>query len=646
MASVKPGSRRMQQSRQSSNVEALILQAKAASPELCALARRAARALAPLELPAPWAATAAAVPLLDAGVLSEHGARQLLGPYFELAARAARLPDPRLAAPEAMDAEEPAQAENLRQLFLGLIRDIRIVPLMLARQLARAEGLKDASADERHQAAHEIFTLYAPLANRLGIWQLKWPLEDMALRLDEPERYARIAHDLAERRAAREKRLEMASRALRETLAAAGIEAEINGRPKHIYSIWRKMQRKDVEIGELYDLMALRIIVGDVAACYAALGVVHGRWRHVAEEFDDYIAAPKGNFYRSLHTAILDEKGRALEIQIRTREMHRAAELGVAAHWRYKEGGSQDKALDEHIAWMRQILNSEQETGFINQVTAELASERAYVLTPRGRIVDLPLGATVLDFAYAVHTGLGHRTAGARVNGRMVPLTHPLATGDTVQILTHAESRPSRDWLRPENGYLVTRRARQKLRAWFRSAESGSEGPAPAPAAAPRVRRTEPRPRRIAAAASPAQAVVSGMPELAIEFAQCCDPRPGEPIAAFVTRGHGIRVHSRDCASFKRNARRAPRQVLEASWGSGETTISVTAEPRPDLITSIVACLANQGLALRGLDTEREDTSTRLRLHLARVDSTALPPTLNALNRVAGVSEARLGAEP
>lgn len=639
----------MQQSLQSTSAEALIRQAEAAGKDLRAQARRAAHALEVLELPPPWPAAAAAVPLLAAGVLGETGARRSLGAYFELAAHAARLPDPRLAAPEAMGTDDPAQAENLRQLFLGLIRDIRAVPLVLAQQLARAEGLKDGPPTERRRVAHEIFTLYAPLANRLGIWQLKWPLEDMALRLAEPEQYARIAHDLAERRTVREQRLRRVSRELGNTLDAAGIEAEISGRPKHIYSIWRKMQRKDVEIGELYDLMALRIIVSDVAACYAALGAVHGRWRHVAKEFDDYIAAPKGNFYRSLHTAILDEEGRALEIQIRTREMHRDAELGVAAHWRYKEGGGRDEALDEHIAWMRQILDSEQEAdshapGFVTQVTTELAAERVYVLTPRGRIVDLPRNATVLDFAYAVHTGLGHRTAGARVNGRMVPLTHALETGDTVQILTHPRPRPSRDWLRPENGYLRTRRARQKVRAWFRHADSETAPDTTPPAAPPvaRPRRPVVPPRRATAPAAPAQAVVGGMPELVTEFAQCCSPRPGDAIAAFVTRGHGIRIHRLDCTSFRRNAGRAPRQVLEAHWGSGETTIFVTAEPRPDLVESIVACLAERGLTLRGLDTRREDTSTRLRLHLARVDSASLPPTLNALARVSGVSEARL----
>ncbi|HYW77193.1 MAG TPA: TGS domain-containing protein, partial [Gammaproteobacteria bacterium] len=586
----------------SQKVQQLIDSAGGAAPDLQAHARHAATALSPLELPPEWSAAAAAVPLLAAGLLGEKRARDILGEYFELARQAARIPDPRLTAPEAMTTGDPAQAENLRRLFMSLIRDIRIVPLVLSQQLARAEALKHGNSADKRQLAHDIFNLYAPLANRLGIWQLKWPLEDAAFHLAYPERYKEIARGLAERRSERETRLEQARTELGRILAQAGIEAQISGRPKHIYSIWRKMQRKDTDLGELYDLMALRIIVADVATCYAALGAVHGRWRHVVEEFDDYIAAPKGNFYRSLHTAILDDEGRALEVQIRTSGMHREAELGVAAHWRYKEGGQADTQLDERIAWLRQILagTREDDSGaedFVGHVTSELATERVYALTPRGRVVDLPLGATALDFAYAVHTGLGHRTTGARVNGKMVPLTHQLQTGDTVQALTHAQAKPSRDWLRPENGYLATRRARQKVRAWFRSHEPVSLVSPAEPTAKPVMPTHRPVPRKRPARAAPAtRPVVSGMPELAVERARCCVPEPGTPIAAFITRGHGIRVHDRRCPSFQRNAERAPGQVLDARWGSGETTLSVIARTRAGLVEDIVARLTAQGL--------------------------------------------------
>lgn len=625
---------------ESTEVETILARADTAAPELRALARAAAAALDALELPPTWGAAAAAVPLLAAGALGEGAARRVLGAAYAPAAHAAALPDPRLAAGEAVEGEDPVQAENLRRLFLGLIRDIRVVPLVLARQLARLQMLTAAPAAARRAGARETFVLYAPLASRLGIWQLKWPLEDLAFRLAEPDRYAEIAAGLAERRGEREARLARAAAAVREALGAARIAAEVSGRPKHIYSIWRKMQRKDARLAEIYDLMGLRVIVPDVAACYAALGVVHGHWRYLAHEFDDYIAAPKGNFYRSLHTAVLDDDGHALEIQIRTPEMHRDAELGVAAHWRYKEGGDRDPALEERVAWLRQILAADTDdggAGFVGQVTAELAAERIYALTPRGRVIDLPLGATPLDFAYAVHTDLGHRTAGARVNGRMVPLAHRLATGDTVEILTHTRPRPSRDWLRPENGYVATRRAQRKIRAWFRAAEAVPEperaAPRPARAGLPRRRRPE----------IPGRAVVSGMPELPAEPARCCHPEPGDAIAAFVTRGHGIRLHRTDCASFRKSAERAPRQVLDARWGVAGATLSLSARDRPGLVGEITALLNARGLTVRSLDAVSEHGEARVRLRLDSSDPARLQPALAALAAVPGVRHARLG---
>jgi len=621
----------------SSGPDAAVLEAEA---------RACARAMAPLGLPAAWTRAAAAVPLLAAGALDAAAARRLLGDAAEPAVRAAVLPDPRFAAGEAVAGDDPGQAESLRRLFLGLVRDLRVVPLVLARQIARLEGLRDASEPLRAAAARETFVLYAPLANRLGIWQLKWPLEDLALRLSEPQRYAEIAAGLTERRGERETRIAAACTALEATLSDAGIEGRVSGRPKHIYSIWRKMQRKDAPLSELYDLMALRIVVADVAACYAALGAVHGRWRYVPGEFDDYIAAPKGNFYRSLHTAVIDDDGRPLEIQIRSETMHREAELGVAAHWRYKEGGRRDAALEERVAWLRQILAADEggAGGFVGQVTAELAAERVYALTPRGRVIDLPAGATPLDFAYAVHTGLGHRTAGARVNGRMVPLTHRLATGDTVDILTHAQPRPSRDWLRPENGYVATGRARRKLRAWFRA----ETAPAPAaanPRPAPRPARAPARRRRPVA---PGHAIVSGMPELPSEPARCCNPKPGNAVAAFVTRGRGIRLHRPACPSFRRSAERAPGQVLEATWARTDTTaaVSVAARDRPGLVGELTARLAARGLAIRSLDAVTNHGEARVQLRLDSADPAYLQPALADLARVPGVRSARLGTSP
>lgn len=624
-------------------LELLLAEAPEASPELTATARDCARALAPLGLPPAWAAAAAAVPLLAAGALPPAGARKVLGPTFELASHAAALPDPRLAAGEAVRTEDPAQAERLRRLFLGVVRDIRVVPLVLARQLARLESLKGASAEAREAAAHETFILYAPLANRLGMWQLKWPLEDLAFRLEDPVHYSEIAARLAERRTERERRLAAARQSVEETLARAEVQGEVTGRPKHIYSIWRKLQRKGVTMSELYDLMGVRIVVSDIADCYAALGAVHGRWQALPGEFDDYIAAPKENFYRSLHTAVLDDAGHALEIQIRTSQMHRDAELGVAAHWRYKEEASRDTALEERIAWLRQLLSAGEETGLedslVGQVTSELAAERVYALTPRGRVIDLPLGATPLDFAYAVHTELGHRTSGARVNGRMVPLTRELATGDAVEILTHPRPRPSRDWLRPESGYLRTRRAQQKLKAWFRQGAADNDAASPVKPAPPVLKPPRRRHRRPPSV----RAVVSGMPELPAEPARCCNPVPGDPLVAFVTRGRGIRLHRQDCPSFRSSAARAPRQVLDAGWSGPGAAISIAALDRPGLVGELTAALAARGLAVRSLDANTVQGEARVHFRLDTADAARLEPALLALAAIPGVRQTRLG---
>ena len=372
-----------------------------------------------------------------------------------------------------------ANAEGLRRLLLAIVRDLRVVPVLLALQLARLRGAAALPEAERLELAHLAADLLAPLANRLGIWQLKWEIEDLAFRFQQPETYQRIARLLDEKRGAREQYIEDLKRQLREALADAGIAAEVAGRPKHIYSIWKKMQRKDVPFGELYDIRAVRVMVDDVAACYAALGVVHQVWAPVAKEFDDYIARPKGNGYRSLHTAVVGPEGRTVEVQIRSRDMHEQAELGVAAHWRYKEGGGADASFERKIAWMRQLLDSSEgegegegnvgrgESALSERLRSDLIEDRVYVLTPQGKVIDLPRGATVLDFAYAVHTEVGHRCRGAKVNGRIVSFDHAPGTGDMVEILTAKEGAPRRDWLQPANGFLVTGRARDKVRAWF-----------------------------------------------------------------------------------------------------------------------------------------------------------------------------------
>lgn len=373
------------------------------------------------------------------------------------------------------------QAEVLRKMLLGIVTDPRLVVARIALQLARLRAARDLPADERRRLAQEARAVFAPLANRLGVWQVKWELEDLAFRWLEPEGYQRIARALAERRTDRERYIDELCDTLRAALSEAGIHGEVQGRAKHIYSIHRKMQRKQLEFERLSDVRAVRIVCDTVPECYAALGVVHGRWNYLPGEFDDYIATPKDNFYRSIHTAVLGPLGKTVEVQIRTREMHRQSELGVAAHWRYKEGSGRDDGYARKIEWVRRLLEPVEhgegpprgdESDFIERVRAELFEDRVYALTPKGEVVDLPRGATPLDFAYQVHTSLGHRCRGAKVNGRIVPLTQVLANGQVVDIITGKHESPSRDWL-VQDGYLISPRSRAKLRAWFRRADAG-----------------------------------------------------------------------------------------------------------------------------------------------------------------------------
>lgn len=371
-------------------------------------------------------------------------------------------------------------AEGLRRLLLVMVKDLRVVPVLLARQLALMHAAGRRPEAERRALAQLTRDIHAPLANRLGIWQLKWELEDLAFRHLEPETYQKIARSLDEKRGDRERYIEQVKRELGDALKAQGVEAEVAGRPKHITSIWKKMQKKGVPISELYDLRAVRVMVKDVPSCYAALGAVHALWTPIPSEFDDYIARPKRNDYRSLHTAVVGPEGKTLEVQIRTHDMHAQAELGVAAHWRYKEGRSApaDAALDRKIEWMRRLLDGGRDDadhdhdhdngrGLANAFDSELIEDRIYTLTPQGDVIDLPSGATPLDFAYHVHTMVGHRCRGAKVDGRIVPLDYKLRSGERIEILTAKTAEPRRDWLVAANGFLASGRSRDKVRAWF-----------------------------------------------------------------------------------------------------------------------------------------------------------------------------------
>ncbi|HET7176670.1 MAG TPA: bifunctional (p)ppGpp synthetase/guanosine-3',5'-bis(diphosphate) 3'-pyrophosphohydrolase [Gammaproteobacteria bacterium] len=592
-------------------------------------------------------------------------------------------------------------AENLRKLLLAVVRDGRVILIRLAERLHDLRSAKQAAPERQRRLALTTREIYAPLANRLGIWQLKWELEDLAFRYLEPDPYRQVAGWLKDRRSEREAYLGAAADLLRAKLKEAGIAAEVAGRPKHIYSIWKKMQRKGLSMEEMYDLLALRVLVADVAGCYASLGVVHGLWRHIAKEFDDYIAAPKDNFYRSLHTAVLGPEARPLEIQIRTQEMHSHAEFGVASHWRYKEGVHYDPALETRIGWMRQLLAPGGDEDFIERFRTELVEDRVYVLTPKGAVFDLPRGATALDFAYYVHTDVGHRCRGARVNGRLTPISQVLEDGDQVEIQTHRTGEPSRDWLNPQYGYLTTPRARDKLRAYFRQQDRGQNvsygremlerelerlalrdfrhdrllkhfdfpsleelfaalgaGDLSSSQLAGALQRelAESRPalplkpaRNARRRSQPAAPVllpgVSG--DVLISMAKCCRPVPGEAIRGYVTQGHGISVHRKSCASLARPAARSPQRLTEVQWrNDGDygqpVEIAVEGQDRRNLLNDIMALLADEQLRLMALDSRSDADPGLLHLKLT-VGIAGLPQLSRLLNRlmqIPGVSRA------
>ncbi|MBX9962063.1 MAG: bifunctional (p)ppGpp synthetase/guanosine-3',5'-bis(diphosphate) 3'-pyrophosphohydrolase [Burkholderiales bacterium] len=514
-----------------------------------------------------------------------------------------------------------AQLEALRQMLLAMVQDARVVLIKLAGEVSLLRRLaREGTPAERTAAVRDTFDLLAPLANRLGVWQLKWELEDLAFRCEQPETYKSIASELDGKRGDREAFIIRVATLLREELKRAGIQAEVSGRPKHIYSIWKKMQRKDLGFKDLFDVRAVRVLVDDVAECYTALGVVHNLWTPIPKEFDDYIAKPKANDYRSLHTAVIGPDDKVLEVQIRTREMHQANELGIAAHWRYKEGGRRDAHLEETVAWMRRILDWRDDVGgaadLAESVRTELFRETVYVLTPQGRVVALPSGSTPVDFAYHVHTDLGHRCRGAKVNGHIVPLNCVLATGQRVEIVTAREGGPSRDWLNPQLGFIRSHRARAKVRAWFNAqhldqdvahgrttlerevhrlgvAAPPLETLATAlgyakpeellaglgrgevtqrqlqtvlrPATTAPVETAEPgTPVVRAPAARHGDVLVVGVDKLLTQLARCCKPAPPDPIVGFVTLGRGISIHRAACPNV---ARLSPERRVVAEWG-------------------------------------------------------------------------------
>ncbi len=549
---------------------------------------------------------------------------------------------------------EPAQAEALRKMLLSVVSDPRLVLARLAWQLVDLTAAKDGHPAERQRLALETREVFAPLANRLGLWQLKWELEDLAFRFLQPDDYRRIASALAEKRVAREHYIAEFCRSIERLMRSAGVSGEVYGRPKHIYSIYRKMERKQLSFEQVFDLRAVRIVTGTVADCYTALGIIHGAYTYIRGEFDDYIATPKDNFYRSIHTAVLGPEGKAVEVQIRTREMHDQAELGMAAHWQYKEGRPRDSrahdvSYDRKIAWVRKLLEPLQGDGadqdFLDQVRAELFEDRVYALTPKGEVVDLPHGATPLDFAYHVHTDLGHRCRGARVNGRIVPLNRALANGEIVEIITHKHPQPSRDWLSETQGVLMSPRARSKVRAWFRKLDEET-GPAVAPVAAA-VAPAPPRRRVGSRKPSRSPVTLGGVEDLPTSFARCCAPVKPEPIAGYATVGRGVTIHRADCAGLRRMTASRPDRLIAASWTDAApaqpVTLTIVAIDRQGLVRDIGDLLASEKMSIEMMHTttDRTQSTATIDVRLGVDDAPHLTRLLQRIRKVGSVLSVR-----
>jgi guanosine-3',5'-bis(diphosphate) 3'-pyrophosphohydrolase len=546
---------------------------------------------------------------------------------------------------------EQQQAENIRKMLLAMAQDIRVVLIKLADRLHNMRTLYGLPAEKQFRIARQTMEIYAPLAERLGIWQMKWELEDLAFKTLEPERFRELAKLLDTRRVGRESYIDRAIAELRPRLEAAGIDVDLQGRPKHIYSIWKKMERKSAEFGEIYDVYAIRILVDDVRDCYAALGIVHSLWRPIPGQFDDYIAVPKNNLYQSLHTAVIALDGKPLEIQIRTHQMHQVSEVGIAAHWRYKEGTKSDREYDAKLAWLRQLLDWQRDvsdaTEFVEGIKLDIFQDQVFVFTPKGDIKDLPAGATPLDFAYRIHTDVGHRTIGAKVNNRLVPLDYRLKNGDIVEVVTtKGEHGPSRDWM----NVVRTSHAREKIRQWFKRKDRDENivhGKESLDRELRRLARTSIAAigaDRIAEVAKhynyealddfyaavgygavSAQSVVmrlgvvddtqdtlptvapaphvprtggvrvKGVGDLLVRFAKCCHPIPGDPIVGFITRGKGVTVHLQSCPTVV-NEREVSR-LIEVEWEAAPTqtypiAIRVEAYDRTGLLSDISQVVA------------------------------------------------------
>jgi len=596
-----------------------------------------------------------------------------------------------------------AQVEHMRKMLVAMIDDVRVALIKLAERTSVIRAVKNASDERRLKVAREVFDIYAPLAHRLGIGHIKWELEDLSFRYLEPDAYKKIASLLDEKRLDRQEYIANVVETLKTAIEGAGIECDVQGRAKHIYSIWRKMRRKNIDFSQVYDIRAVRILVPELKDCYAALGIAHTFWKHIPHEFDDYIANPKENGYRSLHTAVIGPEGKVLEVQIRTFDMHQDAELGVCAHWLYKgtDVNGKDNGYEEKISWLRQVLEWHDELGDASELMGSLRNDvtpdRVYVFTPDGHVVDLQPDSTPVDFAYRVHTEIGHRCRGAKVNGRIVPLTYQLKTGDQIEILTSRDAKPSRDWLNTDNGYITTSRSRAKVASWFKSQDRDQnvyDGKhliepelkrfgfnnidlhqiaqdlnfkevedlyAAVGAGTVRLsqvvhhaqRQVEPREQvdhqLSLLPTSPTKAVegddifIHGVGKLMSTLAPCCHPVPGDPIVGYITQGRGISIHKADCSNLLNLKRNQAKRITEVSWGHKPENLypvdlAIKAYDRRGLLKDITIALSNEGINIIAMNTLSQDDGTADFLVTVEIDSLEhLGRLLNKLNQLPNI---------
>lgn len=589
-------------------------------------------------------------------------------------------------------------SETLRKTFLAMGEDVRVILIKLADRLHNMRTLSHMPERKRQRIAKETLDIFAPLANRLGIWQIKWELEDLAFRYVNPEVYRQISAQLAERRSSRERQVEDIKNKLGEVLSKAGVQAEITARPKHIYSINRKMTRKEVPFEQVYDVRGVRIIVQDEPSCYACLGYIHAKWRPIPGEFDDYIAAPKDNFYRSLHTAVLYDDGKTVEIQIRTPEMNQGAEYGIAAHWRYKEGSQRDEDYERRIAWLRSLMewrkDVEDAEEFVDSMKTDVFEDRVYVFTPRGDIIDLPVDSTPIDFAYHVHTDIGHRCRGAKINGKLVSLENKLQTGDKVEILTAKRGGPSRDWLNPHLGMVKTQRARSKIRQWFKRQareQNAIRGKALLEKELRRLGMKDVNLERLAKDFTfrsvddmhvalgigdlpisrivkhltfeeeeesledftkpskveqllPSDTVtVLGLKGLLTSMARCCNPAPGDEIIGYITRGRGATIHRRDCPNVLRVDDR--ERLVNVTWGAPKTTfpipVRIKAYDRNGLMKDVATLITDEGINMPTVTANTHRNLAVFELILEVRDILQLSRVLDRLENLPNVLEAQ-----